>query len=92
MQEIFHVHTYRCKHASDEKDSDFRKTREHLGCFSAMIEGVDSHSTEEMRDRVEVAKMQTPILIMSSTKNPQALSFQQRTNLVDVKTQVVRLH
>ena len=168
MQEIFHVHTYRCKHASDDKDSDFRKAREHLGCFSAMIEGVktglfdcvahpdrcfkrckewtsemenlskelinaalekdisleinigsyiklhkkifwkkfwalvenhnqisdkkiktiigmDSHSTEEMKDRVEVAKTQNPTLIMSSTKNPQALIFQQRTNLAEVE-------
>ena len=25
-------------------------------------------------------------------KNPQALSFQQQTNLADVKTQVARLH
>ena len=57
-----------------------------------MIEDVDSHSTEELRDRVEVAKMQTPILIMSSTKNPQALRFQQRMNVADVKTQVARLH
>ena len=46
---------------------------------------MDSHSTEEMKDRVEVAKTQNPTLIMSSTKNPQALIFQQRTNLAEVE-------
>lgn len=41
---ILGQHFYQCgeNDFSFEKDSDFRKTKEHIGCFSAMIEGVKS--------------------------------------------------
>ena len=58
MTHIFRVHTFRCKHGSEELDEDYIKTalswRKIIQCQRKIITGFDAHSTQDMLHRAEI--------------------------------------
>ena len=68
MQEIFHVHTYRCRHASDESDEKLIQCAISLGAKKIVFTDHVPFPENPFRNRMEIEEIGEYLETLSALK------------------------